>query len=240
MNMKQLMIAVLLSVSACTSPGESVESDPGSPAVSTTSQSLTQVCTTSCPAGYHPSQYFCRGGCSPFDDCSVIFDSVVCDPDAGVAFNTCILGGCPANYHEMGRQCTQGCIESSGHVCGDPLGGGLNTSTCQLNPPTINVNPSGIGNGGFPGNGQGQYEFHPNTVLSIYGGNFVPNGSSVSVTQNGRFWSLPNANPSWWWNGNSTQINASLPPGIAGNQFATVWVTTGAGSSASQNIFIMP
>jgi hypothetical protein len=241
MNMKQLMIAMALIVSACASPGESPVSDPGGPAVSTVAQaSSNYYCTTSCPAGSHPIQYFCRGGCGPFDDCTVQDDSVVCDPDVGVSFNTCVLHGCPANYHETNSFCTQSCIESTGHVCGPPLGSGPNTSTCQLDLPTINFNPSGIVNGGYPGNGQGIYEFHPNTVLSIYGRNFVPSGSNVWVSQGSNFWRLPDANPSWWWNGNSTQINASLPPGIVGNQSATVWVTTGSGSSFSQSIPILP
>jgi hypothetical protein len=238
MNMKQLMIAVVLIVSACASPGDSGPSDQDSPPVSTVSQAaFANPCVVGCPAGSHPIQYYC-GNCSPFAHCDVQYDSTICDPDVGVIFNTCLLGGCPANYHETGESCTQSCIASSGKVCGAPLGSGLNTSTCQLNPPFIN--PAGIGNGGFPGNGQGQYEFHPNTVLSIYGGNFVPSGSNVFVSQHGTTWRLPDANPSWWWNGNSTQINASLPPGIVGNQNATVWVATGSGSSASQNIFILP
>jgi hypothetical protein len=239
MNMKQLMIAMALIVSACASPGESPASDQGDPAVSTVAQAFTNYCTTVCPAGYHPSQYFCRGGCGIFDDCSVMFDSVVCDQDVGFSFNTCLLHGCPAGYHQTGADfCTQSCIASSGHICGPPLGSGPNTSTCQIDAPTIN--PLGIGNGGFPGNGQGQYEFHPTTVLSIYGRNFVPSGSNVWVSQGGNIWRLPDANPSWWWNGNSTQINASLPPGIQGNQNAMVWVTTGSGASGSQPISILP
>jgi hypothetical protein len=225
-------------VMACTSlsvaPNDHDPSDVGPGEVtSTTEQALTQTCIIGCPFGMHPVQYFCSscGG----QTCIVSYDSTVCDPDVGFSFTKCNVGGCPSGYHQTATSCSQNCVGSSGTICGF---GSTNQTTCQINPPIISA--GGIGNGGFPANGQGQFEFHPNTVLSIFGQNFVPFGSNVFVSQNGQTWRMPDANGAWWWNQNSSQINSSLPPGIVGNQNATVWVSTGSGTSAAQTIFIRP
>jgi len=220
-------------VMACSSvtsdPGET---DPGDVNVSSSAQSLTRTCIIGCPAGFHPVQYFC-GNCGGF--CTAAFDSTVCDPDGGFSFNKCDIGGCPSGYHQTGLSCNQNCVGSSGTLCSSFS---PNQTTCQINAPIINA--GGVVNGGFPSNGQGQYEFHPSTVMSIYGQNFVPSGSNVFVNQNGNTWRLPDANGAWWFNGNSNQINSSLPIGIAVNQNATVWVATGSGNSGTQTIFISP
>jgi len=75
-------------------------------------------------------------------------------------------------------------------------------------------------------------------VLAIYGQNFVAFGSNVTVSQGGTTWRLPDVNPTYWWNQNYHQINSSLPPNIAGNQYAAVSVSTSSGTSPGQSILI--
>jgi len=227
-----LVLAALLA--ACTTadldPAGSPTSDPDT---GTVTQSLTNTCVIGCPSGYHPTKYFCSfcGG----HTCTFSYDSTVCEPNAGFSFLKCDVGGCPANYHQTGTSCSSDCLGSSSAFCN----GGPDQTSCQINAPIIN--PAGIGNGGWPANGQGQYEFHANTVLAIYGQNFVPvNQSRVIVSQNGRGWQMSAANSPYWWNGNYNQINTSLPFDIGVNQYATIAVSTDSGTSAGQSIYINP
>jgi hypothetical protein len=195
-------------------------------------ETMRRDCTLGCPEGWHPTGYYCTT-CGSNVVCTSSYNSTVCEKDELPQYATCVLG-CPPGYHHDDSFCDQDCVGAPGLICGANTG--HNASHC-----------SAIVTIGGVTDPQGQPNIRVGQPISIWGTNFNPNGSSVVIEQfatnnpNSRqVWGLPQDDDSYWWNGNTTQINTIVPHAILAHRPFTVRVSSGTNLSEARVVSVTP
>jgi hypothetical protein len=177
-------------------------------------------CMLSCPTGWHPIGYYCNG-CGGYT-CSEAYDSLICEKDRSPKFDKCGLG-CPTGYVDGPYYCSNECIASGRGWCDF-----ANTQRCFAMPAIEDIVDVA-----------GQTPIRVGQPISIWGQRFEPGGSLVRMHQRqGNVWHqwfLPLDDGSWWWNGNETQINTIVPPGVEANNTLYIQIQT----SEAQNELVM-